>query len=192
MYRAVTLAALKAGVDLTDGEALGRLAEACEICFVDGDEGMRLLLDGRDVTAEIRSDRVTANARFVADSPAAKAELGRRQRAIAKDVGSLVTEGRDQGTAVFPDAEVKIFLTASPHSRAQRRVGDAAARGETADLDRVRNAIEQRDAEDAARKVGPLKKAADAIEVDTTDLNIEQVVDKLAEIVGRRRIRTCE
>lgn len=192
MYRAITLAALEVRADMTDGEALGRLAATCEICFVDSDDGMRLLLDGRDMTAEIRSDRVTANARFIADSPAAKAELGRRQRAIAEDVGSLVTEGRDQGTAVFPDAEVKIFLTASPHSRAQRRVGDAVARGETADLDQVRDAIEKRDAEDAARKVGPLKKAADAIEVDTTDLNIEQVVDKLVEIVGRRNTDVCQ
>ena len=185
MYRAVTLAALEAGTDLSDPDALGRVAVGCDLQFVDADR--RLRLDGRDVTDEIRSQRVTALAKHVANSAAVKAELGRRQRQIADECGALVTEGRDQGTAVFPDASVKVFLTASAAERAARRVADIAARGQQADPDETRRAIERRDAEDAARRVGPMKKAADAVELDTTDLSIEQVVDKLVEIVARKR-----
>ena len=113
-----------------------------------------------------------------------KAELGRRQRQIAQTLGDLVTEGRDQGTAVFPGATVKIYLTASQAERARRRTAEQAGRGESADMQGVLDAIRRRDAEDEARPVGPLTKADDAIEVDTTDLSIEQVVERLAGIVA--------
>jgi cytidylate kinase len=189
MYRAVTWAALRRHVDLRDPAALGRLAAECRIEFAERDGRLRLLLDGQDVSAEIRGSEVTANARHVADSPAVKAEMARRQRRLAATLGDLVTEGRDQGTAVFPDAAVKIYLTAAADERARRRVADLRAAGEAADASDVQAAIERRDAEDEARPVGPLRKAADAIEVDTTDLSIEQVVDKLAEIVRRQDSR---
>jgi len=169
--------------------ARGHFGRAYELCLraIEAAGGPRLLMAGRDVTEAIRSPQVTAHAKFVADSPAVKAELGRRQRQIAAEVGDLVTEGRDQGTAVFPDAAVKIFLIASPAERAARRVADLTDVGEAADLEEVRRAIERRDVEDATRSIGPLKKADDAIEVDTTDLTIEQVVDRLAELVAQKR-----
>ena len=184
MYRAVTLAAHERGINLQDPEALESLAGTLHIEVSDS----AVLLDGRDVTRAIRTFHVTTDTRYAADHPAVRARLVDLQRASAagKDV---VTEGRDQGTVVFPDAECKIFLTASEEVRAHRRYEDLLARGEQVTYDDVLEKQHYRDELDRNRPVGALIKADDAIEVDTDGLSHEQVVERLLEIV--RNVR-CE
>lgn len=184
MYRAVTLAAHERGVDLQDAGSLETLAESLHIEVSDN----AVLLDGRDVTRAIRTFHVTTDTRYAADHPGVRARLVELQRASAfgKDV---VTEGRDQGTVVFPQAECKIFLTASEDVRAHRRYDDLLSRGEQVTYDDVLEKQHDRDELDRNRPVGALIKAPDAIEVDTDGLTHEQVVERLLEIV--RNVR-CE
>jgi cytidylate kinase len=174
MYRAVALAGLRAGVDWSRPDELVRVAERSTIRF-DGD---RILLDGEDVSDPIRTLEVTAVTRYSAGNAAVRQRLVALQREAAAG-GNMVTEGRDQGTVAFPDAACKIFLTASPRARAERRLRELAARGEAATLDEVLAAQERRDREDSSREVGPLRPAEDAILVDTDGLTVEQVVDRL-------------
>jgi len=175
MYRVVTLAALERGVDLASDEALGHLAGSLDVRF----EPNLVLCDSKDVTQAIRSTAVTQASRYVADSPRVRSILRQWQRAAA--VGSnLVTEGRDQGTLVFPDAFRKYYLIAKPEERARRRALELAARGETAAFEDVLRDILERDARDEARAIAPMKPAPDARVLDTTALSIDQVVDWLA------------
>jgi cytidylate kinase len=180
MYRAVALAGLRRAVDWSRPEQLAALARQVKIEVA----GPRLLLDGEDVTAAVRTSQVTAVTRFAADNPEVRQHLVALQRAVA-GAQDVVAEGRDQGTVVFPDARCKIYLTASPAERARRRVADLQAQGEPASLDSVLADINRRDQEDASRPVGPLRQAAGAIEVPTDGLTIEQVVEQLAAIVAR-------
>lgn len=181
MYRAVTWAAKDRGVDLADAERLAELAREIRV-ELDGD---RVLVDGRDVTREIRTYDITVSIQHAADNPAVRAQLVDWQRAAAEGV-SVVTEGRDQATVVFPDAECKIFLTADENERAQRRYLDLRARGEAVSYDDVLAAQQARDERDTTRPVGALRKADDAIEVSTTGLSPEEVVAKLEAIVRAR------
>lgn len=181
MYRAVALAGLRNGIDWHDPEQLAAVAERIDIRF-DGD---RVLLDGQDVSQAIRTSDLTAVTRHAADNAAVRRQLIQRQRAFARD-GDLVTEGRDQGTLVFPEADCKVFLTASPEERARRRVADLQARGESASFEQILAQQQRRDEDDAARQWGRLTKAADAIEVNTDGLLLDQVVDRLAQIVRQR------
>jgi cytidylate kinase len=185
MYRTVALAGLRRGVDWQRPEEIARLAGQLTIEVRDA----QIFLDGEDVTDEIRSSEVTAVTRFAADNPEVRAHLVQLQRQVAAQQ-QVVTEGRDQGTVVFPDAGCKIFLTASPEVRAQRRVTDFDARGETRCFDEVLREINRRDTGDATRAVGPLVRAPDAIEVSTDGLTIDQVVDRLEAIV--RQCQTNE
>ena len=180
MYRAVTLAAHERGVDLQDPDALEALADTLHIEVTDNS----VLLDGRDVTRAIRTFHVTTDTRYAADHPAVRARLVELQRASAagKDV---VTEGRDQGTVVFPHAECKIFLIASEEVRAHRRYEDLLARGEQVTYDDVLEKQHYRDELDRNRPVGALIKADDAIELNTDGLSHEQVVERLLEIVKK-------
>ena len=182
MYRAVALAGLRRGVDWGCPEPLAALARQVEIEVA----GPRILLDGEDVTAAVRAPEVTAVTRFAADNPAVREHLVGLQRAAAAG-RDLVTEGRDQGTVAFARAECKIFLTASPSERARRRRADLEAQGEAAGFEQVLADINRRDREDVSRPVGPLCRAADAIEVATDGLTVEQVVDRLVAIVARCR-----
>ena len=176
MYRAVTLAAIRRGVDLASDEALGRLAEELEVRMPDG----VVLLDGEDVTREIRSVEVTRATRHSADSPSVRRCLVAWQRAFASEVGDVVTEGRDQGTIAFPDAFRKFFLTASEAERARRRHAELVARGEAIDLDEVLKDVVERDAQDAARAIAPMKPAPDAKVIDCSSLDLDQVVALIA------------
>ena len=182
MYRAVTLAAIERNWDWTDCDGLARLAREISIELV----GDRVLLDGRDVTTAIRTAAITAASRWAADNPGVRAHLVvlQRQAAAGHDV---VTEGRDQGTVVFPDAECKIFLTADPAERARRRMGDLAGRGEQVAFEEVLAKQEERDQRDRQREVGPLVPAPDAVEVSTDGLTPGEVVDKLQQIVRSKR-----
>ncbi|MEN6492653.1 MAG: (d)CMP kinase [Thermoguttaceae bacterium] len=178
MYRAVALAGLRRNVNWQRPEEVVRLARQLKIEVRDE----RLLLDGEDVTDLVRSSEVTTVTRFAADNPEVRAHLVELQRQVA-DQQNVITEGRDQGTVVFPNAECKVFLTASPEVRAERRVADFHVRGETRGFDDVLGEINRRDNRDASRTVGPLVQAPGAIEVLTDGLAIEQVVDRLETIV---------
>ena len=178
MYRVVTLAAKERDLDPADAD---RLAEMVGEIRVDLD-GDHVLLDGRDVTKEIRTFEITTSIQYAADNPAVRSQLVNWQRkaAAGRDV---VTEGRDQGTVVFPHAECKIFLTADEDERAQRRYRDLVGRGEHVTFDEVLDAQHLRDERDRTRSVGALVKANDAIEVSTNGLSPAEVVARLEDIV---------
>jgi cytidylate kinase len=181
MFRAVTLAALRAGSDLGDQEALARLLLDFDLRM----EGNQVFLGGEEVTAAIRSPAVTAASRAVADSPVVRKHLAKLQRSLAAG-RDIVCEGRDQGTIVFPDAACKFFLVADPLERARRRHREMQNRGETPALEEVLRAQQDRDRRDASRNIAPMVAAADAIHLDSTGLSIEQVVEGMAGEVRRR------
>jgi cytidylate kinase len=183
MYRAVTLAALRRGVPWDDVASLARVAEDVVI-ELDGDQ---VLLDGEDVSQEIRTPAVTSSIANVADNVHVRQRLVEQQRRIAAGKSNIVTEGRDQGTVAFPDAECKIFLTASPEERARRRLDDLRSRGQEATLEEVLADQNERDRRDQARPVGRLMKAADAVEFCTDGLTPDEVVERLEEIVVSKR-----
>jgi len=182
MYRAVALAGMHRGLEWDRPDELAALARRLRIELV----GDCILLDGEDVSEAIRSSEVTAVTRFAADNPDVRRHLVELQRAVA-DRQDMVTEGRDQGTVVFPDAACKIFLTASPRQRAMRRLADLDAQGETKTLDEVLSDLNRRDQQDASRPVGSLVAAPDAVEVLTDGMSVEQVVDCLESIVRDRQ-----
>jgi len=189
MYRAVTFAAMQAGVDLNDEEKLLDCLGAHTFQFSPRAGKMAVSVDVTDVTEQIRSSEVTANARFIASAPRVRERLVRMQRQFAAGRKKIVTEGRDQGTVAFADADVKFYLTADPAERARRRQAELQARGGGEGLERVQEAIEQRDDSDRSRAVGPLKQAEDAIVVDTTKLSIDQVVEKLLAFVKESELK---
>ena len=174
MYRGVAFAALEAGVDLADGPALDALAERVELAF----EGDRLLVDGTDATEAIRGQAVSTAVSPVATNAGVREVLVRRQREWAADHGGGVIEGRDIGTAVFPDAPLKVFLTATPEERARRRSDET----DDVDLETLAAQIAERDERDANRAVNPMRPAEDGVVIDTTELTLDEVVD---EVVAR-------
>ena len=182
MYRAVALAALERGVPLDDARRLADLAESIHIMFADG----AVLVDDRDVSREIRTERVTQATRPVADAPAVRDAMKRMQRRMAEGI-DVVTEGRDQGSVVFPHAEVKVFLTASAEERARRRHREEESRGSEATLEHVISSQAERDAGDRSRPVGRLEPAADAILLETDCLSRDEVVDRLVALIEARR-----
>jgi len=186
-YRALTLAALRRNVDWNQPARLAELVRRV-IIAVDGD---RVLLDGEDVTDQIRTSEVTSATRYVADNPQVRERLVELQRQLAGSE-NVVTEGRDQGTVVFPDAECKIFLTASRQQRARRRLLDLQSQGEQTTLSDVLASQDQRDHRDSTRDVGRLVPAKDAIEMPTDGLDQEEVVDRLEGIVKEKAITRSE
>ncbi|HOM17657.1 MAG TPA: (d)CMP kinase, partial [Thermoguttaceae bacterium] len=182
MYRAVALAALQRGVDWTQPDALAQLARQIQIEF----QNDRVLLDGADVTEAIRDWKITQITPYVADNVEVRKRLIELQHRFCQG-RNIVTEGRDQGTLVFPEAECKIFLTASAEERARRRLAELQARGESATLEEVLAAQQRRDQEDASRPFGRLTRAPDAVEAPTDGLSITEVVDRLADLVRRRQ-----
>ncbi len=174
MYRAVALAVLNEAIDQHDLSAVAQLVRGVTISF----EKERLLLNELDVTAEIRSPEVTAISSVVASNPSVRERLVQLQREVGK-YGSMVTEGRDQGTVVFPDAEHKFFVKATLESRAQRRQRELAAKGVDQPISVVMDQLHERDERDETREHAPLKPADNAVVVDTSDLAIAQVVEIL-------------
>ena len=181
MYRAVTWAAIDRGLELDDQDALLELAKSLEIDF----DGERVLVNGEDVSLCIRSPEVTRNVVAIADAPGVRNYLVGLQRTIACQ-GDFVCEGRDQGTVAFPDAICKIFLTASESYRAKRRVEQMESQGEFVDFDQIIREQKLRDKQDLNRKVGRLQKAPDAVEVNTDNKSIEEVVAELVRIVREK------
>ena len=178
LYRLVAVAAMDQGVDPQDEAALGRVAEELDVEFGSSGEGMVVLLQGQDVTGRLRSEAVSALASEVASLPAVRAALVRRQRAFRQPPG-LVADGRDMGTVIFPDAQLKIFLTASAEARAERRYKQLKEKGENVNLSRLFREIEKRDERDRKRAISPLKPAADAHVIDSTELTIDEVLQKI-------------
>lgn len=176
MYRCVALAAKEAGASLDDGDALGELARRLRIEL----SGGRVSSDGRDVTAAIREPEVTAAASRVSVHPQVREAMVAQQRSLI-DSGDYVAEGRDIGTVVSPDAPLKVFLVASEDERARRR---AVESGQSAE--EVLSAMRERDERDTVREHGALRAAADAVEIDTTGLSIDQVVARVAELARER------
>jgi 3-phosphoshikimate 1-carboxyvinyltransferase len=181
LYRLVALAALRKGVDLGDEPALARLAAALPASFVDG----RVRLDGDDVTDAIRTEECSVGASRVAALPAVRRALLQRQRDYRRPPG-LVAEGRDMASVVFPDAAVKVFLTASVEARAERRYKQLIEKGLPANMNSLLQDIRQRDERDSARSVAPLQKCADAALLDTTSLTIEQAVAGVLDLVAAK------
>jgi cytidylate kinase len=179
MYRAVTLAALRDGIDLTDEEQVLGVVERHRFDFEAARGIMFARIDGEDVTAALRDSGLTAQVRHVAAAGRVRERLVALQQAFAARHRRIVTEGRDQGTVAFPEAQVKLYLTASVAERARRRQAELDAQGLPADLEEIQKALESRDRSDENRAVGPLKPAPDAVQVDTTGLSIEQAVERL-------------
>jgi len=185
MYRTVTLAAMQAGVDMTDEQKLLDVLDNTNFQFLSKQDKMQVSIDGVDVTEQIRRPQVTANARHIASAPKVRQRLVQMQRAFAAGEDKIVTEGRDQGTVAFDNAQFKFFLTADIDERARRRQVELKTQGRDENLKQTRKAIEQRDKSDQSRAIGPLKPAEDAVVIDTTDLTIEQVVEKLLHYVQK-------
>lgn len=184
MYRAVTLKALRDGVDLTDHEKLGRLASAVSISLKAGSEGsLTVLLDGEDVTEEIRLPAVSNSVSLVAKVPAVRRKMIELQKDMARG-GGVVMEGRDIGKVVLPDARVKIFLTADTGERARRRWEEMAAKGIVVDRSKIEEEICKRDFIDTTREMDPLAPAADAVIIDSTSYTVNGVVDLIAARVA--------
>ncbi|WP_375739535.1 (d)CMP kinase [Pseudomonas boanensis] len=181
LYRLLAFAARNHGVDLTNEESLKVLAAHLDVQFsakVGG--GQRIVLEGEDVTDIIRSEQVGAGASQVAALPAVREALLQRQRAFLEAPG-LVADGRDMGTVVFPEAQLKIFLTASAEERARRRYLQLKGKGMEADQASLLEEIQERDERDSQRSVAPLKPAPDAVILDSTHLSIDEVQDKILE-----------
>jgi CMP/dCMP kinase len=177
MYRAVAVAALERGVPLDDEQACAALARDHEIAV----EAGVTTIDGRDVSADIRGPEATTAVSTVAAHPAVRSVLVARQRAWVERHAGGVVEGRDIGTVVFPNAPLKVFLTASDEERARRRQREEAASDRTVGVDAVRTDMARRDAHDSSRNASPLREATDAIVIDTTSRNIDEIVRELVD-----------
>jgi len=185
IYRTLALCALRGGVSVDDGPALGGVAATlpARLRFQVQDGQNRVFLDGEDVSTEIRTPAVSAASSSVARHPEVRGALLELQRALGRLGKGSVLEGRDIGTVVFPDADVKAFVTAAPEERARRRLAELAARGDSADHQTVLDEIVARDKQDEERPVAPLKAAPDAVRVDTTGKSLDQVTDEIVALV---------
>lgn len=182
MYRALTFKAIRQKVDLSNEEALVKLAQNTKIDLEDRPEGLKVFLDGQDISRDIRTIEVTNNTFYAARAPRVREIMVRWQREIGSRK-SVVVEGRDTGTVVFPQATCKFYLDANTDERARRRIKELKETGQPFDESKLKKEILDRDQKDMTRSVGPLKKADDAIYVDTTGMSIDQVVDKLLELM---------
>ncbi|NIA15874.1 MAG: (d)CMP kinase [Nitrospiraceae bacterium] len=181
MYRATTWWALHQGIDLDDPAALAASTRAMDLDLSEEDGVQRVAVNGQDVTAAIRSPEITRQIHKLDGIPAVRACLVDLQRAFGAK-GPTVAEGRDIGTVVFPKAKCKVYMDASLEQRARRRAADLESRGVRVDLDALREEIRVRDEKNMTRKESPLRRADDAILVDTTDLTLDQVVEKVAAL----------
>jgi CMP/dCMP kinase len=185
MYRAITYKAQMANINLEDEGALFQLLINTKIELFPGDNGQLVYIDGKDVTNEIRSSDVTNYVSIVAKHKLIREEMVKRQQEFAVN-GGVVMDGRDIGTFVLPNAEVKVFLLASVEERAQRRHLENIQKGYPSDLEKLKEEIAIRDKIDSEREIAPLRKAKDAIEIDTTSLSIHDVVDKIVNLAVER------
>lgn len=185
MYRALTYKAIQHQASLEDETALMVILDKTNIELLPGKEGQLIYLDGKNVTNNIRSSEVTNSVSIVAKHKLVREEMVLRQKSFAQN-GGVVMDGRDIGTHVLPGAEVKVFLLASVEERAIRRHNENIQKGFPSDIEKLKEEISLRDKLDSEREVAPLKKADDAVEIDTTSLTIDQVVEKIMELAYER------
>jgi cytidylate kinase len=185
MYRALTYKAINNGINIEMEDALIDVLLSTEIRLLPSDNGQLVFVDGQNVTDEIRFSEVTNSVSIVAKHKKVREEMVRRQKAFAIE-GGVVMDGRDIGTHVLPNAEVKVFLLASVTERALRRHEENLKKGFSSDLEKLKEEIALRDKIDSEREVAPLKKADDAVEIDTTSLTIPEVVEKIMSLVNER------
>ena len=187
MYRATTLAFLRNNIAVVDNEAIKDLLENLVISFKNSDDGQLVFLNGDDVTREIRNLEVTRNVSAVSAIKAVRKKLVEMQRKIANN-HSIIMDGRDIGTVVLPNAELKIYLIASVQARALRRFKENQEKGIDLSLEKLEEEIAHRDFLDSTRKESPLKKADDAIEIDTTSLSIQEVVSEITNLIQEKML----
>lgn len=185
MYRALTYMAIKHQLNLENEKEVSDLLTRLQIELMPTESGQLVLVNGEDVTEVIRTNEVTNSVSIVAKHPLVREEMVSRQQEMAKG-GGVVMDGRDIGTHVLPNAELKVFLKASVEERAKRRHEENLQKGFPSDLEQLKKEIATRDKIDSEREVAPLMKANDAIEIDTTSLSIEEVVQKIEELVEER------
>ena len=185
MYRALTLKAMRRRIDLEDEDALAAMAGETDVDLENTASGLKVLLDGEDVSGAIRSVEVTNKTFYVARAPKVRAIMVQWQRAISGRRG-VVAEGRDIGTVVFPDATVKFYLDAQVGERSRRRIEELRDKGEDVNEAKLTAELKERDRKDLTRSVGPLKKAEDAVLIDTTRLTIDQVVEVMLKHIRSR------
>jgi len=176
MYRACALKAFKLGLDPSREEDAQKVVSDLKLELVPRGNQIRLFLDGEDITEKIRTEEVGMGASKISQHRVVREKLWELQRKLGEQ-GGVVAEGRDMGTVVFPDADYKFFLTASLEERARRRYQELLQRGEKVELEQIKKEVEKRDAQDSQRDLAPLKPAPEAILIDTTHLNVDQVVD---------------
>jgi cytidylate kinase len=186
MYRAATLATLQAGIDPADADRVAELVAGLDIQIDTDPQRLAVRLKERDVTAQIRTPEVTAAVSPVSAVPAVRRLLVAQQRRLIQRSRGIVVEGRDIGSVVWPQAELKVYLTASSSERARRRAGELGSPQSGDDISDIEADLQRRDDLDSSRPVGPLSKAPDAIELDTTDLEVSEVVARLIDLLRSR------
>ena len=191
MYRACALKAKKLGIDINDEESIRNLLDYIDIRIENNNSKNRIFLDGEDVSEDIRADDISALASAISALPAVRYKMVELQRKMGEK-GSIILDGRDIGTFVFPDAEVKFFLTASPEIRAKRRWLELQQKGRDKDFSEVLADLVKRDNNDSQRALAPLKKADDAIEIDTSNMTIEEQTETLYKIVLSKLEEECK
>lgn len=189
MFRAVALMAQRAGIDPADQEGLATLCTGLSLDLVAEDDHCRVVANGEDVTAAIRTPEISLLTSRISAVGVVRNFLLELQRQMGR-TGRVVLEGRDIGTVVFPDAQVKFYLTASAEERGRRRYLELSAKGEQVSLEQTIAEVRQRDEADRRRSIAPLRKADDAIEIDSSDLTIEQVVERMERIINERQLST--
>ena len=187
MYRAAALAVVRANVNATDADEVARVAAGARIELAGDPDSLRVLLEGRDVSAEIRTEQITRLSSVISTIPQVRRDLVRRQREMGARGGGVVLDGRDIGTVVFPDADVKFFLTAVPEERAKRRFDQDHRTEPDLTFEDTLADINTRDERDSTRADSPLAIAEDAVVIDTTDLSVEQVFARMLEVVRERQ-----
>jgi cytidylate kinase len=186
MYRAAALAVVEANVNATDADEVARVAARARIELAGDPDSLRVLLDGRDVSAQIRTEQITRLSSVISTIPAVRRDLVRRQREMGTEGGGVVLDGRDIGTVVFPQADVKFFLTAVPEERAKRRFDEDHRMEPDLTFQETLADINTRDERDSTRADSPLRIAEDAVVIDTTDLSVEQVFARMLEVVREK------
>jgi cytidylate kinase len=187
MYRAAALAVVGAGVNAADADEVARVAAHAQIELAGDPDSLRVLLDGRDVSGEIRTEQITRLSSVISTIPAVRRDLVRRQREMGQTGRGVVLDGRDIGTVVFPQADVKFFLTAVPEERAKRRFDEDHAKEPDLTFQDTLADINTRDERDSTRADSPLRIADDAVVIDTTELSVEQVFARMLEVVRERQ-----
>ena len=188
MYRAVALAVVEAGVSASDAAAVASVAERARVELSGTPDAPRVLLDGRDVTREIRSEQITRLSSVVSTIPAVRRDLVRRQRELGEQGDNVVLDGRDIGTVVFPHADVKFFITAVPEARARRRYEEDKRKEPDLTLEETLDDINTRDRRDSTRADSPLAIAEDAVVIDTTELSVDDVLARMLDAVRARQV----